>query len=153
MVTTSTTQMVTTNVYNQLLWLVTTGHFTMICKYRVRKMDATFGRNLQKLELTFRQLDTTLNSEHIGSGKWKPLFGAIWLLIWLQTGCYCGTKYCYYSYITGYHKWEQLTTSSGCNWLLHYDLHIQGQENGSYFLAHPTNWQIDNWLLYMGLHI
>ena len=39
-------------------------------------MEVTFKRNLQELERTFRQLDTTLESAHIGSGKWKPLFGA-----------------------------------------------------------------------------
>ena len=42
-------------------------------------MEVTFKRNLQKLERTFRQLDTTLESAHIGSGKWKPHFGETYL--------------------------------------------------------------------------
>ena len=53
-------------------------------------MEATFGRNLQKLELTFRQLDSTLQSAHIGSGKWKLLFGAPYFtrVFFLTTGYY-----------------------------------------------------------------
>ena len=34
------------------------------------------GATYKKLELTFRQLVTTIESAHKGSGKWKPLFGA-----------------------------------------------------------------------------
>ena len=42
-------------------------------------MEATFGRNLKELEFTLGQLDTTLESAHIETGKWKPLFGASYL--------------------------------------------------------------------------
>ena len=45
--------------------MVTTGHCTMICSYRVRKMEGTFWRTLTNLEFTKRQLVET------GSGKEK----------------------------------------------------------------------------------
>ena len=76
MVNSSTTQMVTTNSYNQLLKMVTTDYCTMICLYRARKIEATYRSNLLKLDFTYRQLVTILESAHIGSGRGKPLFGA-----------------------------------------------------------------------------
>ena len=48
-VTPSTTQIVTTNADNQLLQIVTTGYCTVICTYRVRKIETTLWPNLLKI--------------------------------------------------------------------------------------------------------
>ena len=90
-------QMVTTVHYNWLLLLLLqlNYYYTIICTYRVRQIEATFWRNLfsQILLLNnwlllftiigyyFYYTNTTsttiaLSYAHIGSGKWKPLFGA-----------------------------------------------------------------------------
>ena len=56
--------------------LVTAGYNTGICTLKVREMEATFRRIVPKLEFTYIQLVTTIDSAHIGSKKWRPLFGS-----------------------------------------------------------------------------
>ena len=80
MSTTLTTQLVTTNGYNQLLQLVTTDYCTMICIYVGLK-------KWKPLELTYGRLFNTLESEHIGYNKWKALLGKTYL-----TRVYFSTK-------------------------------------------------------------
>ena len=100
--------LVTTCYYNWLLLLLLLLNYyyfyyycTIICTYRVRQMEATFWRNQfsQSLLLKHQLLLVTtigyyfyysyyttttsttiaLSYAHIGSGKWKPLFGATYL--------------------------------------------------------------------------
>ena len=69
-----------------------------ICTYTVQKMEATFWRNLIKLEFTSKQIVTIHGSAHIGSRNWKLPFVAT-----------------YFKQILLFKKW-----------LLQYDLHIKG---------------------------
>ena len=138
----------------------------MICTYRVWQMESTFWRNLfsQSLLLnnwlllvttigqsiyypTYTYTTPALSYAHIGSGKWKPLFGATYLARFLLLN-----------------NWFLLVTTSTTSTtqlllllLLHYHMDIQSTANGSHFLAQPIQLEFTskqmvttgyyNWLL------
>ena len=123
--------------------MVTTGHCTMICSYRVRKMEGTFWRTLtnlekdswlkqgqvkkkedsfwrilQKLEFTNRQLVTILQSAHKGPRQLKPLFGA-------------------------YYRIQDLQIDSQG---LYLTLHVQGLDNGNHCWCNLLNQGLFLWI-------
>ncbi len=57
-------------ITNGLLQLVTIGHRTIICTYRVRKMEGTFWRILPNLEFTNIQLVELGSGQENGSLFW-----------------------------------------------------------------------------------
>ena len=74
-------------LHNWLIQMVTTHYFncvqlvTALCSAHIwsGKWKPLFLRNLQKLELTYRWLVTTLELAHTGFDRWKQFFGETYL--------------------------------------------------------------------------
>ena len=136
----------------------------MICTHRVQQMEATFWSNLfskslllnnwllHLLHLHYQQYSyyTIIFTYRVRQMEafWHNLFSQSQLLnnclLLVTTIGY----YFYYSYkllILLIHIWLlQMFTLAGYNWLLEYDLHIQGLANGSHFLAHPIQLELSS---------
>ena len=95
--------------------------------YTIYKMYVNVSMLATENAITYRQLVTAFAYVHIGSGKWKSLFGATFFdYYFLQNNWFLLiTMICYYfEYTTGYYKRLQPTILTGFNWLLRYDMHI-----------------------------